>query len=31
VTALHLAVQPRGGGLDVAVPDALVEQVPVER
>ena len=31
VAALHHPVQPRGCGLDIAVPDALVEQVPVER
>ena len=31
VGALDLAVQPRGGGLDVDVPDAAVGQVPVER
>jgi hypothetical protein len=31
VGAFHLAVEPRGGGLDVAVPDSSVEQVPVER
>jgi hypothetical protein len=30
VRALYLAVQPRGGGLDVDVPDAAVGQVPVE-
>jgi hypothetical protein len=31
VGAFHLAVQPGGAGFDVAVGDALVEQVPVER
>ena len=30
VGSLDLAVQPRGGGLDVDVPDAAVGQVPVE-
>ncbi len=31
VGAPGLAVEPRGGGLDVDVPDAAVHQVPVER
>ena len=31
VAALDLAVQAWGGGLDVDVADAAVEQVPVER
>ena len=31
VGSLDLAVQPRGGGLDVEVPDAAAGQVPVER
>ena len=31
VGSLHFAVQPRGPGLDVAVADALVERVVVER
>jgi hypothetical protein len=31
VAALDLAVQPRGGGLDVDVADAAVGEVPVER
>ena len=30
VGALHLAIQPRGPGLDVVVADALVQQVVVE-
>ena len=31
VGSFHLSVQPRGGGLDVAVPDPQVLDVPVER
>ena len=31
VRAFHLAVEPRGGGLDVDVADPAVGQVPVER
>jgi hypothetical protein len=31
VGSLDLAVEPRGGGLDVDVADAAVHQVPVER
>jgi hypothetical protein len=31
VAALDLAVEPGRGGLDVAMPDALAGQVPVER
>ena len=31
VGSLHLAMEPRCAGLDVAVADALVEQVVVER
>ncbi len=31
VGAFDLAVEPRGGGTDVDMTDALVEQVPVKR
>jgi hypothetical protein len=31
VAAFDLAVEPRGGGLDVDVADAAVGEVPVER
>jgi hypothetical protein len=31
VTAFDLAVEPGGGGLDVDVADAAIQQVPVER